>query len=425
MNKRIISVFILLVALIGSTVNCGRPAGEEKVTFDQLFARPNEYNGKDIILDGFYFSGFEVQALSESLEYSGYAEGHLVPAGKLIWVEGGIPKEIYDQLYRQSQMGPEERFGKIRLEGKFEYGGSYGHLGGYDSFITPMTVELLAWSPPAPGTPPPTATYSLPELKYLVLASFDDVFWCDPDFYPVGRPGGEEQSAQEQFPDIKANEAEFSAILQHLGLPDKAEYTDEEKLLIYREHKRLTYQVEMTQGGDIYQFTLRVGEGQGERIEGTVSPTGDIEVLSQEPSFNTCPICLVKGTFIGTPGGPVPVEQLHQGMPVWTADIEGNKVAGVIVRSAVTPVPASFQAINITLSDGRTVAASPRHPTLEEKALGQYQVGDTLDGTIVTAVDYFYYEGYTYDLLPSGGTGIYWANGILLKSTLLRESAQN
>lgn len=46
-------------------------------------------------------------------------------------------------------MGPEERYGEIRLEGKFEYGGKFGHLGAYGSQIAPSKVELLPWSPPA------------------------------------------------------------------------------------------------------------------------------------------------------------------------------------------------------------------------------------------------------------------------------------
>lgn len=29
-----------------------------------------------------------------------------------------------------------------------------------------------------------------------------------------------------------------------------------------------------------------------------------------------------------------------------------------------------------------------------------------------------YSNGYTYDVLPSGDTGLYWANGILIGSTL-------
>lgn len=287
-----------------------------------------------------------------------------------------------------------------------------------NKWLLPLIVVLVIL-PFGCGRQPPPAEYSLPELKYLLLASFDDVFWCDPDLYPIGRPGQEEQNALEQFPVISANEAEFSAILKHLGLPTKSEYTDEEKLLIYREHKKLTYQVEMTPSGGVYQFTLRVREGQGERIEGTVTPSGDIKVSKREPSFNTCPICLAEGTVIDTPGGPVPVEQLHEGMAVWTIDDSGNRATGFVVKTVVTPVPSSFQVVRVTLSDGRAVTASSGHPTDEERVLGDYRVGDTLDGAVVTAVQHLDYEGVTYDLLPSGGTGLYWANGVLLRSTVV------
>jgi hypothetical protein len=51
-------------------------------------------------------------------------------------------------------------------------------------------------------------------------------------------------------------------------------------------------------------------------------------------------------------------------------------------------------------------------------------VGDTLDGALVIVVEQVIYEGgATYDLLPGGPTGLYWANGILLKSTLAADQA--
>ena len=134
----------ILSALLVS--GCVRPSAPT-VTFDQLFSDPARYNGKTITLEGFYFSGFEIIVLAEKLESSGYAEGHLIPEGKMLWVESGIPKEIYDQLYQQQMMGPTERYGKIRVTGKFQFGGKYGHLGAYESQITPSEVELLDWSP--------------------------------------------------------------------------------------------------------------------------------------------------------------------------------------------------------------------------------------------------------------------------------------
>jgi len=136
--------------MIGSTIGCSTEQvnNVQEVTLDQLFANLDKYNGKQVIVEGFYFHGFEIIVLSERLEYSGYAEGHLVPKGKMLWVEGGIPKEIYDKLNQQQMMGPSERYGKLRIEGMFEYGGKYGHLGSYDAQIVPSRVHLIPWSPP-------------------------------------------------------------------------------------------------------------------------------------------------------------------------------------------------------------------------------------------------------------------------------------
>jgi hypothetical protein len=42
-----------------------------------------------------------------------------------------------------------------------------------------------------------------------------------------------------------------------------------------------------------------------------------------------------------------------------------------------------------------------------------------LDGAHIASVDRVAYAGgATYDILPAGATGTYWANGVLLGSTL-------
>lgn len=137
----------LLLLIAGCNENQAPEVAE--VTFNQLFADPDKYNSNEIIIEGFYFHGFEVIVLSESLEFSGYAQGHLIPEGKMVWVEGGIPQEVYDKLYQQQMMGPLERYGKVRVKGKFEYGAEYGHLGAYSAQIVPSEMEVLPWSPPA------------------------------------------------------------------------------------------------------------------------------------------------------------------------------------------------------------------------------------------------------------------------------------
>jgi hypothetical protein len=72
-----------------------------------------------------------------------------------------------------------------------------------------------------------------------------------------------------------------------LKLPEKADYTSDEKLGIYREHKKLTRAVEMTAAGLGYNYVLRVGQNQGFRIEGVIATSGGITEAKRETSFNT------------------------------------------------------------------------------------------------------------------------------------------
>jgi Hint domain len=271
---------------------------------------------------------------------------------------------------------------------------------------------------PTAGTTTTTSAYTISQLKYQLLAAYPDYFWCDPDFYPIARTGVEQQNAIDQFAAIEANIEEFTAILQHLNLPVKTAYTDDEKLQIYREYKKLNGAVQVTAAAPGYTFTIRVGQNQGETYQGTITANGVIKVTSTTPSINTCPICLAAGTLIDTPNGPVAVEKLQQGMTVYTQDSAGKKITGVITATASAQSPTAFQIIRIALNDGRVVSASPGHPTVDGRTVGELKVGDTLDGGIVVSVTALPYSGDTFDILPDGGTGYYWANGILLKSTL-------
>ena len=125
------------------------PAGGLKiVTLAELLSNPDQYDGKRVLLEGFYFHGFETIVLSERLELSGYAEGHFWPQGQKIWIEGNaIPREVYDNLHKQEMMGPVERYGKLLITGRFEHGGGFGHGGGFDAQVVPSEIELLPWSP--------------------------------------------------------------------------------------------------------------------------------------------------------------------------------------------------------------------------------------------------------------------------------------
>jgi hypothetical protein len=264
-----------------------------------------------------------------------------------------------------------------------------------------------------------TPVLSQYQLIYHLIDNFGDVFWCDPDYYPVAREGQEQLNALEQYPAIRADTTEFAAILSRLNLTMKTDYSDPEKLAIYREHKKLTRMVQLTASGSNYDFELRVGKGQGWRYVGTITTNGEISVKTKETSMNTCPICLAKGTVIDTPGGPIPVEQLQPGMLVWSLDLEGGRIATSINQITSNQVPDGFRLTRITLADGRSLNASPMHPTAEGKSLGSYLAGDILDGSLVSNIEFIDYDqGYTFDILPDSPTYCYWANGVLLKSSL-------
>ena len=132
-----------------------------------------------------------------------------------------------------------------------------------------------------------------------------------------------------------------------------------------------------------------------------------------------CPICLAAGTLIDAPQGAIRVETLQVGDQVWTKNAAGERVIGVILQTGSVRVPATHQIIHLSLSDGRELWASPGHPTADGRRLADLKVGDVIDGARVTSVERMLYQGQsTYDLLPSGSTGFYWADGILMGSTL-------
>jgi len=273
---------------------------------------------------------------------------------------------------------------------------------------------------PVPATAIPTLESGLTptELKYRVLDEFPDFFFCDPDYYPIARED-ETVLSQQRFAEIQANQEEFQAILRHNNLSGTT-FTDEQKLLIYREHKKLNaIYFELT--GDKYKFQIQTGaEGQqGTVVTATIDSSGSIDVLQEDPGFPSCPICLAAGTLIDTPRGAVSVEDLRVGDSVWTKNEAGERLSASIVKMGNVRVPARHEMVHVTLRDGRELWASSGHPTADGRYLADLKIGDTLDGSSVTDLERVPYDGgSTFDILPAGDTGFYWANGILMGSTL-------
>lgn len=186
-------------------------------------------------------------------------------------------------------------------------------------------------------------------------------------------------------------------------------------------------------GLNFYAFPVAVDKGQpitlhiGETASNgcTITLTlikieGKTATFIKKTDFNKpCPICLAENTLIDTPNGQVPVQDLKIGIPIWTVDEFGNREATTIIKTSKTPVSSTHQMVHVILEDGREVFASPRHPVGDGRIFNDLSIGDILDGNkIITAEKTAYDKGYTYDILPNGQTGFYFANGILIASTL-------
>jgi Hint domain-containing protein len=275
----------------------------------------------------------------------------------------------------------------------------------------------------ASPTPAPFALAQA-ELKYRVMDAGGRIEFCDPDFYPIAR-ADEESLAKAKIGQIQADVETYAAITKRVG-------TD--ALAVYRDWKALNALVLTPQKGgptipDSFSFDYRATAAargtspapkqSGTRTEGSVTVFGLVGIGRRTDAGPlNCPICLALGTRIATPSGEVAVEDLRVGDIVWTLS-DGARVAAPLIAIGRTPVPATHEVVRVVLNDGRVVLVSPEHPTADGRRVGELHTGDALDGaTVISAERVSYTDGFTFDVLPAASTGTYWANGVLLASTL-------
>jgi hypothetical protein len=129
--------------------------------------------------------------------------------------------------------------------------------------------------------------------------------------------------------------------------------------------------------------------------------------------------CLPPDTLIDTPAGGVAILELEVGSVIWTQDREGKRVAAPVANVVSPQVRGAHTVAEIQLADGRSVTASLQHPMLGDRLARELQVGELYDGSEIRRIRILdYAEPHTYDLLPAGDTGIYWANEVRVLSTL-------
>jgi hypothetical protein len=222
---------------------------------------------------------------------------------------------------------------------------------------------------------------------------------------------------------IEQDRAAFAAILEHEHLRPGQQFTDDQLIAINDDYKQMQA-IQLRRVGNGYAFSVLVpksGSQTGnERVTGTVGLSGVVQVedrASGKPL--NCPICLAAGVRIATPFGVVPVQDVTVGMAVWTTDLKEHRILGVVLETGRAQAPLGHRVVHMTLADGRTVVASPGHPTADGRTIGELRPGDRLDGSRVVAAVLVTYSGAaTFDILPSGPTGTYFANGVLLGSSL-------
>ena len=131
-----------------------------------------------------------------------------------------------------------------------------------------------------------------PEVRYRILAHFKEIFFCDPDAFPVGlSPALARKRGLDTFTEIKQDQETFRVIVHHLGLSETGTLSDEQKLLIYAGWKRLRGAVHLERLDDQFKFTVALKENTRDiSVQGLVNRHGSITILKRENTFFVCPL---------------------------------------------------------------------------------------------------------------------------------------
>ncbi len=265
-----------------------------------------------------------------------------------------------------------------------------------------------------------TQQLTTPELKYRLIDKIGPPLFCGP---PVVRMPADGEAAQEVAALRSQDSATFDAIVRHEKLDATHLTADDDRRIL--QQVQLLEALRLQAEGQLFRFDYIAGRPSPEHVVGTIDAHGAISLESHDPTpfpgRGGCPICLVAADRIATPNGEVPVAELRPGVLVWTMDA-GRRVAAPISVVSHTPAPFGHRVSRVVLADGRAVIASPGHPTGDGRRVGELNPGDLLDGSRVMTIDLIPYVGDTWDLLPLSSTGEYWADDVLLGSTLMNRT---
>jgi hypothetical protein len=142
MTHRINRALLLAALLVGALAACGGPGavtGSELYVPD-LVSKAQEYNGKQVVVNGYYVSRAGDPGLSVLAPVVSTLDNGLdaQPAGDAIWVDG-FPEAALSGLHQPG----DAIYGLVRLIGQFEAAGGYGPGGSYKYQIRVTSAEPI------------------------------------------------------------------------------------------------------------------------------------------------------------------------------------------------------------------------------------------------------------------------------------------
>jgi len=127
--------------------------------------------------------------------------------------------------------------------------------------------------------PSPAHPLNSYQLKLHLVDSLGDV-----EYYDLSQePKIELDSAQHYFDSMDANSDEIRAIVQHAGLNATTNFSDQGKIMIYRQHQQLQA-IKLDTLPVRYTFALNVKASTGQQwhYEGKILPTGKVSVKTKK-----------------------------------------------------------------------------------------------------------------------------------------------
>jgi len=125
-----------------------------------------------------------------------------------------------------------------------------------------------------------------PKLRYRLIDRFGPVYFCDPECIGPCLLDLEKKHAEEAFPRIRKDTETLQAITERLKLENIGDFSEDQKLSIYREYKNLVCGMSLEAEGKNHRFKIESGDGF--RVAGLIDPQGEITVLERAPSGLKC-----------------------------------------------------------------------------------------------------------------------------------------